>query len=502
MSTPLQGIEHFVVVMLENRSFDHMLGFLYPSGAPRGQPFEGLTGKESNPSTKGPAAPVFKIQPKDPHPYFMPGANPGEGYLNTNSQLFGSRVQDPTGTPTNQGFVSNFAYTLNWESGQKNMVMPGTTPAKIMGMYTPEMLPVLSGLARGYAVCDHWYSSAPTETFPNRAFVAMATSQGFVSDKSRSLFNAPSIYTALAKAGQTWAIYGYNAPPLTRGSVADIASAPASNFGEFTDFQQAVKQGTLANYVFLEPEWSSQGNSQHPNYDVALGEQFLHDIYYTLHGSALWQKTLLIITYDEHGGCYDHVPPPGGAVPPDNSPGELGFDFTRFGVRVPTVLVSPLIAAGSVYRASGPTPFDHTSILATVEKRYGLPPLTARDKAAPSFEGVLSLAQVRSDDPLQGVAVPASKGASKKAAGVNHLVQALVDSAGRLPVSDQAGNGHHHVTPALKDEDTALDYVRARYKAYDGKQAVLAYTPGKKRKQPPKKKTGRHAAKRKRRAGR
>jgi phospholipase C len=326
--------------------------------------------------------------------------------------------------------------------------------------------------------------------------VAMATSQGFVSDKSRSLFNAPSIFTALAKAGQTWAIYGYNAPPLTRGSVADIASAPASNFGEFTDFQQAVKQGTLANYVFLEPEWSSKGNSQHPNYYVSLGEQFLHDIYYTLFGSGIWDKTLLIITYDEHGGCYDHVPPPGGAVPPDNSPGELGFDFTRFGVRVPTVLVSPLIAAGTVYRTAGSTPFDHTSILATLEKRYGLAALTARDKAAPSFEGVLSLSQARSDDPLQGVQVPASKSAPKQATGVNHLVQALVDSADRLPVSDTAGNGHHHERPALNNEDDALDYVRARYKAYDGKQDVLAYTPKTQKKKPRKKKTRKSSARR------
>jgi len=414
--SPLQGIDHFVVVMLENRSFDHMLGFLYPEKTgPRGQPFEGLTGSESNPDSRSKQTKVFKILPKDPHPYFMPGANAGEGYLNTNAELFGSRVQNPTGTPANQGFVTNFAYTLNWESGQKDAVMKGTTPAKIMGMYTPEMLPVLSGLAKGYAVCDQWFSSAPTETFPNRAFVAMATSQGFVSDKSRSLFNAPSIFTSLAKAGQSWAIYGYNAPPLTRGSVADIASAPAANFGEFPDFQQAVKQGSLANYVFLEPEWSSQGNSQHPNYDVALGEQFLHDVYYTLLGSPVWNKTLLIITYDEHGGCYDHVAPPA-AVAPDDSTGELGFDFKRFGLRVPTVLVSPFIAAGSVHRATGSTPFDHTSILSTVEKRYGLAALTARDKVAPTFDDVLTLGQARGDDPLKGVSVPASKGAPKKPA--------------------------------------------------------------------------------------
>ena len=97
-----------------------------------------------------------------------------------------------------------------------------------------------------------------------------------------------------------------------------------------------------------------------------------------------WDQTLLIVTYDEHGGCYDHVPPPSGAIPPDQAIGEYGFDFTRFGVRVPAVLVSPLIAAGTVFRVpAGSMPLDHTSILKTVETRWGLPSLTARDAAAP-----------------------------------------------------------------------------------------------------------------------
>src|SRR5262249_44237164 len=151
----LSKIDHIVVVMLENRSFDHMLGFLYAdqdNKSPLGHPFEGLTGSESNPDGKGGSVKVFKIQASDPHPYFMPGANPGEGYLNTNSQLFGKpNVPDAPGTPSNKGFVSNFAYTLSWEGKKPNQVMPGTTPAKIMGIYTPELLPVLSGLAKGYA---------------------------------------------------------------------------------------------------------------------------------------------------------------------------------------------------------------------------------------------------------------------------------------------------------------------------------------------------------------
>ena len=101
----------------------------------------------------------------------------------------------------------------------------------------------------------------------------------------------------------------------------------------FTDFPAAAAAGTLPAFTFLEPSWRSTGNSQHPNYDVALGEQLIHDVYQAVRGGPGWAQTLLVITYDEHGGLYDHVPPPSGATPPDADAGEFGFDFTRFGVR-------------------------------------------------------------------------------------------------------------------------------------------------------------------------
>jgi phospholipase C len=465
----LAQIDHIVVVMLENRSFDHMLGYLYAASAnmsPSGQPFEGLTGKESNPDGNGGSVTVFPIQATAAHPYFYPGANCGEGYLNTNSQLFGTNhAPVPIAPATNQGFITNFAYTLSWESKEKNQVLAGTTASQIMGMYTPALLPILSNLATGYAVCDHWYSSAPTETFPNRAFTHMATSQGHLSDSAASVFTAPSIFTALGNKGVSWSIYGYNAAPLTRSAVADITGAPASHFGEFTDFKNAIASGSLASYTFLEPQWGSSGNSQHPDYNVALGEQFLHDIYYTLYGSKIWPGTLLIITYDEHGGCYDHVPPPENAVAPDNSPGESGFDFKRFGVRVPTVLVSPLIPAGTVYRTTSATPFDHTSILATLEKRFGVAPLTARDAAAPDVGGVLTLAAPRTDDPLAGLTVPVSKSHPLLPAGPDHLEMALAEAAERLPIDDGSA-GHRHALPHFNSGEAAVAYARSRYRQY------------------------------------
>jgi phospholipase C len=178
------------------------------------------------------------------------------------------------------------------------------------------------------------------------------------------------------------------------------------HFGVFSDFKTAAAAGSLPAFTFLEPDFASTGNSQHPNYDVALGEALIHDTYEALRTGPAWNQTLLVVTYDEHGGCYDHVAPPDGATPPDSAIGEFGFDFRRFGVRVPTILVSPWIEAGSVFRTSEPTPFDHTSVLATLERRFGLPALTARDAAAPDVGDAFTLASPRTDDPLAGVVPP------------------------------------------------------------------------------------------------
>ena len=244
---------------------------------------------------------------------------------------------------------------------------------------------------------------------------------GPLDDKTHT-FTSPSIFGLLNSNHLGWAIYGYDATPLTKETFTDIAGADASHFGLFKDFQAAAAAGTLPPFTFLEPSWSSTGNSQHPNYDVALGEQLIHDVYQALRSGPGWPQTLFVLTYDEHGGCYDHVAPPWGATPPDTTAGEFGFDFTRFGVRVPTVLVSPLIAPGTVYRVpAGGAPLDHTSILKTVEQRWGLPALTARDAAAPAFGDVLTLTAARTDDVLAGVTVPVSGGTSPAAGQLSHL---------------------------------------------------------------------------------
>ena len=477
----LSSVNCIVVLMLENRSFDHMLGFLYADRknvSLAGQPFEGLTGQESNPGKNGKVT-VFKINPGDANAYLMPGADPGEGYAATNDQLFGSNTAPTPPNATNIGFVNDFSYTLGWEKNEAWSIVPGTTANNIMGMFAPEALPILSALARGYAVCDHWFGSVPTETLPNRAFVCAGTSQGHMDDKTKS-YTCPSIFGSLSTHNIDWAIYGYDTPPLTRHNFTDTTNADEHHFGLFTDFKAAAANGTLPPYVFLEPSWGATGNSQHPNYNVALGEQFIHDVYYALRNGPKWNETLLIITYDEHGGCYDHVPPPLGAVPPDSSAGEFGFDFKRFGPRVPTVLVSPWIVQGTVFRvAANSMPLDHTSVLKTVEKRWNIPALTARDAAAPDVSAVLTLAASRTDDPLKGVAVPASATMPPGKDQPSHLQQVHAELVSQLPVPDEHG-GTHHTMPPLKTSDDYKAYIVNRtnaWKAVRQKKATAHHQP-------------------------
>jgi len=454
-ASPLDSVQHIVQLMLENRSFDHMLGFLYPGkSGPGGQPFEGLTGTESNTDGTGNKTTVFQIDAASPGGYFMPGADPGEGYANTNVQLFGSgRAPDPPNA-TMTGFITSFEAAIPFDQRSQRSVQSGTTAASIMGVFPPSALPVLSGLARGYAVCDHWYSSVPTETFPNRAFACAATSQGHMNDATSS-FTVPSIFGLMTKHNVSWKIYGYDSEPLTRANFPDTMDAPETNFGKFADFQADAAAGRLPAYSFLEPSWGSAGNSQHPNYDVALGEALILQVYRAVRSGPGWPQTLLVVTYDEHGGCYDHVPPPGGAAPPDSTIGEFGFDFTRFGVRVPAVLVSPLIPAGTIFRVpEGSTPMDHTSVLKTIERRWGLPSLTARDAAAPNLGGALTLTAPRADDPLAGVTAPTSSGQNPAAGEVSHLLSLHAQQVSDL----QVPINQLQDAPLLSNQRTPADY--------------------------------------------
>ncbi len=472
MPNQLSQIEYVVHLMLENRPFDQMLGFLYTDAknvSPAGHPYEGLDGTEFNLDSSHNPVPVFRIDKTHPSPYLMPGCDPREGFQATNLQLFSQDPPPAGAAPTNGGFVVNFENAIAYDqTHNRPEAIPGTKPSDIMGMYDPSMLPVMSGLAKGFAVCDGWFASVPTETYPNRAFALTGTSMGHVKDDFNFL-HTPSIFGRMSDAGIDWAAFGYNSYPYVRTDYADTKAADKSHFGKFSDFLAHAKAGTLPAYTFLEPAWGATGNSQHPVTDVSLGEKLIYDIYQALRTGPGWAKTLFIITYDEHGGGFDHVSPPAGATPPDDYRADvdhLNFDFTRFGVRVPALLISPLIEAGSVFRATDGV-IDHTSVLKTLQQRWpAIQPLTKRDAAAPGLGDALTLAQARTDDPLSGITPPSPGAITPNANIPSKLQKTQANRVAALPVRNEQGT-YDHDKPHLQTAAEVSNYIRDRTAAWE-----------------------------------
>jgi phospholipase C len=485
--TGLDSVDHVILLMLENRSFDHLLGYLYP----RSDTFDGLDGTQSNRDPSGAAVTVFPITPQIENAYYYPLANPAEGFTATNEQLFGSTTAPAGGQATNDGFVSSFATELAHPAHPLDPKLVGAEPSSIMGMYTPETLPVLSGLAKGFAVCDRWFASVPTQTFPNRAFAVAGTSLGYVDNSARSTptFDTPSVFGKLADAGQTWTIYGYSRRPLTANDFPDTVHpgrgcTVKSGFGKF---QSDAASGQLAAFSYIEPEWAtySRGsgdhnfqveNDQHPVSNLAVGEKLIHDVYTALRSNqAVWEKSLLIITYDEHGGTYDHVPPDTGATPPDDiTRAPTFFDFTRFGVRVPAVIVSPMIPAGTVFRApTGSAPYDHTSIIATLRARFELGPLGKRDAAATDLGPILSLSEPRTDDPLAGVTVPTAAdpvlqpGSPAIGEAPSSFLEAKALAAAELPVPTKPIDNPQQMVAGLSTAADQSAFIEERTQAWE-----------------------------------
>jgi phospholipase C len=425
MASGMSNIAHVVVLMFENRSFDNVLGWLYgpanrPSqviGGNAGDPaFFGLTpGSYWNPSNatffSGVAAEkVFATQgTTGGSPFNVPDTNPLEDFDDMSFQIFGPETPIDNQAATMLGFLVNYAKTS------------ASNPAAIMETYSPQQLTMLSGLAANFAVSDCWYGSAPCETWPNRAFVHLGTSCGRVNNWPYDPFDfdVQTIFNVLEATKNTWTVF--NPGPiisLTRLQFPKLwDSALEHHFLAITDFIKQAQEGTLPSYSFVEPSFMGiQGtpNDEHPPHDVCLGEQFLQSIYSAVVNGKNWEKTLLIITYDEHGGCPDHMPPPWGAVTPDtkSDPGEEGFRFNRFGVRVPTILVSPWIQAGTVFRSITNVPYDHTSILATLRDWLSIPEQlmlpSKRVQAAPTLGNVLNLSQARPDKPAITARCPTS----------------------------------------------------------------------------------------------
>lgn len=257
----------------------------------------------------------------------------------------------------------------------------------IMDMFTPERVPVISTLAQEFAVFDRFFCSHPGPTWPNRLFQLMGTSNGDTKtstwDPNTTLYKGRTVFDIVEEAGHDWKFY-YADAPLEMAMIEKLTLSPFKVKG-WDAFKSDIAEGNLPAFSWVNPRWfinttSLQGASdQHPDHDVRQGEALMKEVYEDLRASPKWNSTLFIITYDEHGGFYDHVPPPMGIPAPDDLPSfpDKDFNFTRLGVRVPTLLISPWVKKGTVI--SGPlqhekpqdnSEFDLTSIISTVRKMF------------------------------------------------------------------------------------------------------------------------------------
>jgi len=498
-------IKHIVVLMLENRSFDNLLGWLYmgqkmPAHKSFQQSFEGLNLDLWNPlnniDSEGNAfiekVPIAqngqsivrsgKVVP-NPVDFSLPNPDPGEVYRDINYQLFQKyqvgALYPPQ--PVNMGFVQDY----------HNAMLYGTyvyhdkpaDPREIMTCYTPEQTPVLSGLATNFAVCDHYHASVPSQTLPNRSFVHAGTSGGNVNNEPNPFCNARTIFNQIQEAidagreDLSWGIYGNNISSgkeddstgvfgkdhfsLTRLAMTQLHDARYNNnFGTLKKFYDACKKGKIPSYSFLEPTLGGlHQNDQHPPSDIRAGENLIAEVYNAVKQSPACKETLLIITYDEHGGCYDHVAPPKAICPePGCPPGQEGFLFNRFGIRVPCVLINPYIPKGLIARPEGSTPFDHTSIIKTIQNCFGLSPhLTERSNAAPDFSCVLQRESPRQHDELPEV-LPHKLQKELQKPHVNNLHRLMARMVEKL------------TGESLPDEDIILEFIQKNYSSHFGKE--------------------------------
>ena len=256
---------------------------------------------------------------------------------------------------------------------------------------------------------------------PNRLFVQAATSGGYAHNAFGDRFPFRTIYHNLTDAGHTWSVYHQNFDVVmnfTELHYGDSSNPDDLNFRDYALFKQDIATGKLAQYSFVNPRFISHwggditedvevANSQHAPCDARPGEALIADVYNSLRASeSVWKKTLLVVLYDEHGGFYDHVPPPTGVPNPDGLVStDPVFDFTRLGLRTPALLISPWLP-----RMLDSTVYEHSSVLATVKRLFNLPDfLTERDRHANSFEHLFEDARFRHDTPERLIALPVPK---------------------------------------------------------------------------------------------
>ncbi|HQZ35701.1 MAG TPA: alkaline phosphatase family protein [Ilumatobacteraceae bacterium] len=446
-SDPTKAFDHVVVVMFENRSFDNVLGWLYKDGeVPAGASFDGLhQGSYSNPipgTHETIAAHVYS----GPTDLVMssPIPDPGEAYPHVNTQIFG--MVDPESNrelhkngmsspfnapakgqaPTMAGFIED--YIINYEALAQGKRTPSREEyAVAMGGFSPEMLPVFSTLAKEFAVFDHWFAAVPSQTYCNRSFFHASTSNGFVTNRGGGGYgkwfdektsHAPTVFNRLTDEGLDWRVYYDEAQLMSLTGMLHASVTQKywkTNFRTMKQFYLDVANGNLPAYSFVEPRMVFNHNDMHPPYgelrvgdndgadvvnaavsDVRAGDKLLHDLYTALRTSdsragsnAL--NTAMLVTFDEHGGTYDHVAPPAATPPGTGEKGEMGFAFDRLGPRVPAILISAYTARNTIVNATK----HHGSLISTLTRQHGLEPLTHRDDDAPDMFDAINLKSAR-----------------------------------------------------------------------------------------------------------
>lgn len=395
-------IQHVFVLMLENRSFDHLFALSGISGITAATP------QNSN-ACHGATYPFCGGAPGQ-----MP-TDPGHEFTDVLEQLCGAGAQYQKGQAyppiNNTGFVSNYATTKD----------EGTPPqpadmGKIMcGVDTRTQVPNLYQLATEFVLCDAWHSSLPGPTWPNRYFLHGASSAGLDHSPTSAemgewetvdgfAYPNGSIYDALGEGN--YRLY-QDELGSAFGRVPQVASIKGVSFFDIDDlshFENDLKSGYTARYTFIEPSYGDivhgtyeGGSSQHPMDGLEGGDQLAARVYNAIRNSPLWESSLLVILYDEHGGFYDSAKPANAAPPNDGAADTLntnGFGFDMYGVRVPAIVVSPWVARGHVDH----TVYDHSSVLATLARLFGLKPLTDRDRNAKDLLPLLT-ATCRADCP-------------------------------------------------------------------------------------------------------
>lgn len=418
-------IKHVVYLMLENRSFDHVCGWLYDKSETginfvgTSDPFDGADPDMFNVdpgsgSDREPPAKVMISQfqggalSADWDLDFLPN-DPFHDKSDVMRQLFYGQKDGyaKRATPAMGGFV--------WNNGVH----------EVMQTYAPKQLPILNGLARNFAVSDAWYCSMPSATDPNRAFAFTGSSLGQLNNfqNGNTYLNWPStphrqsIWKALWSNGFTdwklyhsveWMNFVHTYHLYLQGTIpsvdAAIAAQPTSFLQTVDTFKLNAATGNLPAFSFLEPIWIAMTGttSYHPGADPTTGEIALNDIYDAIRNGPKWKETLFIITFDEHGGVFDHAPPPYAKNPWPNDVND-GFRYDLMGVRVPTILVSPWIEEKTVFRSGQATAYDSTSILATLLHWAGVPKsrwcMGDRVQNAPTFEGLLQRDTPRESTP-------------------------------------------------------------------------------------------------------